>query len=152
VAFCDGMASGRTSRRIRSPATRSTRLRRPAPASWPTLPYTSKPHTGTRTSKLASLLHEQVQWTGLCTNRGQVLDWYRGLLADGAVPSVESVEVDRDAVVLGLAVSRRAEGARPAPAQRLYQVFTVDRAQVIDIRGYPDRHSALTRNVADGAG
>jgi len=100
---------------------------------------------------LASVLHEQVQWTGLCRNRGEVLDWYRGLLADGTVASVESVEVDRDAVVLGLAVSRRAEGARPAPAQRLYQVFTVDHAQVIDIRGFPDRRSALTRSTADDA-
>jgi hypothetical protein len=100
---------------------------------------------------LASLLHEQVQWTGLCRNRGQVLEWYRGLLADGTVASVESAEVDRDAVVLGLAVSRRAEGARPAPAQQLYQVFTVDGAQVIDIRAYPDRRSALTRDAADHA-
>ena len=97
---------------------------------------------------LASLLHSQVQWTGLCRNRDQVLDWYRGLLADGIVASVHSVEVDRDAVVLGLAVTGKAEGARPAPPQQLYQVFTVDGAQIVDIRGYPDRHSALTRDPA----
>jgi hypothetical protein len=56
------------------------------------------------------------------------------------------VEVDRDAVVLGLAVGGRAEGARPAPRQQLYQVFTVEEAQITGIRGYPDRHSALTRD------
>jgi ankyrin repeat protein len=96
---------------------------------------------------LGSLLHPQVQWTGLCRNREQVLDWYRGLLADGTVASVDSVDVDRNAVVLGLAVARRAEGARPAPPQHLYQVFSVDGAQIIDIRGYPDRQSALARDA-----
>ncbi|MGO8958246.1 MAG: ankyrin repeat domain-containing protein [Streptosporangiaceae bacterium] len=94
---------------------------------------------------LGSLLHPQVQWTGLCSNSEQVLDWYRALLADGTVATVQSVEVDRDAVVLGLAVARKAEGARPAPPQQLYQVFTVDSARIVNIRGYPDRHSALTR-------
>ena len=33
-------------------------------------------------------------------------------------PTVESVEVDRDAVVLGISLSRPAEGARPAPPER----------------------------------
>ncbi len=64
--------------------------------------------------------------------------------------TVHSVEVDRDAVVLGLAVSRRAEGARPAPPQQLYQVFTVDDAHIVDIRGYRDRDSALTRGGPRG--
>jgi hypothetical protein len=31
------------------------------------------------------------------------------------------------------------------PPEHLYQVFTVENAQVIEIRGYPDRASALTR-------
>jgi hypothetical protein len=58
---------------------------------------------------------------------------------------VQSVEVDRDAVVLGLSVALQAEGARPAPPQQLYQVFTVDGAQITDIRAYPDRASAVAR-------
>jgi ankyrin repeat protein len=94
---------------------------------------------------LGSLLHPQVRWTGLCKDRTQVLDWYRAVLAEGIEAGVRSVEVDRDAVVLGLAVSRRAQGARPAPPQPLYQVFTVRDAQIVEIRGYPDRDSALTR-------
>jgi ankyrin repeat protein len=94
---------------------------------------------------LASLLHPQVSWTGVCRNSQQVLDWYRGLLADGTMAAVQSVEVDRDAVVLGLSVALQAEGARPAPPQQLYQVFTVDGAQIIDIRAYPDRASAVAR-------
>ena len=95
---------------------------------------------------LGSLLHPEVHWSGVCHNRTQVLDWYRNLVADGLRSTIESVEVDGDAVVLGLSVGRPAEGARPAPPEVLYQVFTVDNAQVVDIRAYPDRTSALTRN------
>jgi hypothetical protein len=74
------------------------------------------------------------------------------VLAEGMEASVRSVEVDRDAVVLGLTVARRAQGARPAPPQSLYQVFTVRGAQVVEIRGYPDRDSALTRGGDPAAG
>ena len=94
---------------------------------------------------LASLLHPQVSWTGVCRNSEQVLDWYRGLLSDGTMATVESVEVDREAVLLELSVALQAEGARPAPPQHLYQVFTVDGAQITDIRAYPDRASAVAR-------
>jgi hypothetical protein len=89
-----------------------------------------------------------VHWTGVCSNSEQVLDWYRSLLADGIRSTVESVEVDGDAVVLGLAVSRQAEGARPALPELLYTVFTVEDAQVIEIHVYPDRRSALSRSQA----
>ena len=82
---------------------------------------------------------------GLCNNSAEVLDWYRRLLIDGTRASVESVEVDRDAVLLSITVSRPAEGTRPAPPERLYQVFTVDDALIVGIRGYPDRASALAR-------
>jgi ankyrin repeat protein len=92
-----------------------------------------------------SLLHPDVGWTGDCTNKDQVLDWYRGLIAEGTVATVNSVEVDADAVILGLSVTRPAQGTRPAPAQQVYQVFTVADAQIVGIHGYPDRASALAR-------
>lgn len=94
---------------------------------------------------LGSLLHPEVRWTGRCNNQVEVLDWYRRLVAEGTTATVEGVEVDRDAVVLRLSVARQAEGARPAPAQRLYQVFIVKSALVVEIRAYPDRSSALAR-------
>ena len=83
----------------------------------------------------------------------QVLDWYRSLLADGIRSHVESVEVDGDAVVLGLSVARQAEGARPAPPELLYQVFTVEDAQVFEIHVYPDRatHSPVPPVIAQRA-
>jgi hypothetical protein len=95
---------------------------------------------------LGSLLHPEVHWAGDCTNRAQVLDWYQGLLADGMVAEVQSVEVDRDAVILGLSVARHAEGTRPATPRQVYQVFTVEDAQIVDIRGYSDRAGALGRS------
>jgi ankyrin repeat protein len=94
---------------------------------------------------LGSLLHPQVHWTGLCDSSDEVLDWYRGLLADGTLAAVDSVDIDRDAVVLGLSLSRPATGTRPAPPERLYQVFTVDNGEIITIRGYPNRAAALAR-------
>ena len=97
---------------------------------------------------LESLLHPEVQWTGVCSNRAEVLDWCRGLLVDGINAAVESVEVHGDAVVLGLSVARQSEGARPAAPELLYQVFTVEDAQIIDIRVYPNRASALTHPVS----
>ncbi len=94
---------------------------------------------------LGSLLHPDVRWSGQCSTSAEVLDWYRRLLADGTRATVESVEVDRDAVVLGIGVAGQAEGTRPAPAERVYQVFTVDNDEIVEIRGYPDRASALAR-------
>jgi ankyrin repeat protein len=95
---------------------------------------------------LASLLHPDVRWAG-CHNKTQVLDWYRGFEAEGTVAAVNSVEVDRDAVVLGLSLSRRAVGAHPAPPRELFQVFTVDGGEIVDIRAYPDRAGALVRRA-----
>ena len=40
---------------------------------------------------------------------------------------------------------RAALALQPAPAERLYQVFTVEDGQVIEIRGYPDRARARAR-------
>jgi hypothetical protein len=94
---------------------------------------------------LGSLLHPDVRWSGECSTSAEVLDWYRRLLADGTRATVESVEVDRDAVLMGISVAGPAEGARPAPAERVFQVFTIDHDEIVEIRGYPDRPSALTR-------
>ena len=74
---------------------------------------------------LGSLLHPEVRWTGICNNSAQVLDWYRSLLADGLWSTVESVEVDGDAVVLGLRVGspsrRRPAGTPRTPLPGLYR-------------------------------
>jgi hypothetical protein len=97
---------------------------------------------------LGSLLHPDVRWTGLCDGKAQVLDWFRARLAEGTRVTVRSVEICPDAVVLGLTVVGRAEGARPAPPRRIHQVFIVDGAQIREIHGYSDRDSAVARASA----
>ena len=94
---------------------------------------------------LGSLLHPDVRWSGECSTSAEVVDWYRRLLADGTRANVESVEVDRDAIVFGISVTGQAEGARQAPAEHLFQVFTVDNDEIVEIRGYPNRPSAHAR-------
>jgi ankyrin repeat protein len=94
---------------------------------------------------LGSLLHPAVRWGGECSTSAEVLDWYRHLLADGTQATVETVEVDRDAVVMGISVAGQAEGTRPAPAERVFQVFIVNNDEIVEIRGYPDRPTALAR-------
>jgi hypothetical protein len=46
---------------------------------------------------------------------------------------------------MGISVAGQAEGARPAPAERIFQVFSVDHDEIVEIRGYSDRSSALGR-------
>ncbi len=96
---------------------------------------------------LGSLLHPRVRWAQ-CLDRDEVLDWYRPALTVGTRATVDSVEVDRDAVILSVTVtgqSEGTEGTRPAAAERLYQAFIVDGTQIVAIRGHPDRARALAR-------
>jgi ankyrin repeat protein len=92
----------------------------------------------------ASLLHPQVRWA-TCGTREEVLDWYRQVVADVTTATVHSVEVDGDSVILGVTMTWAAEGMPPGPPERVYQVFTVAGAEIVQIRGYPDRSGALAR-------
>jgi hypothetical protein len=56
------------------------------------------------------------------------------------------VEVDGDAVGLGLSMARQAEGPRSAPPEHIYQIFAVEDAKVIEIHGYPYPPRALSRS------
>jgi ankyrin repeat protein len=96
---------------------------------------------------LGSLLHPEVRWTGLCHGKAQVLDWYRARLAEGTTVAVRSVETGPDAVEIGLTVTGRAEGARPAPPQQIYQVFVVEDAQITEIHGYDGSGSERTGSI-----
>jgi hypothetical protein len=76
---------------------------------------------------------------------GVVQQAHRGLLAEGTRATVHSVEVEGDAVILGLGVSRTAHMARAAPPQRPSQACSVDGEQIIESRGSPDRDSVHAR-------
>jgi hypothetical protein len=45
---------------------------------------------------------------------------------------------------MGISVAGPAVGARPAP-ELVFQVFTVNDDEIVEIRSYPDRPSALAR-------
>jgi ankyrin repeat protein len=82
--------------------------------------------------RFGGLLHADARWAG-CTNRGQVLDWYRALYESGVRAEVRDVLVSGDAIVLGLVVRGGV----------FYQVFRVRDEVIVDISGYPDRAEAL---------
>jgi ankyrin repeat protein len=101
---------------------------------------------------LASLLHPDVRWGGGpdgCTNRDQVLSWYQDLRNHGARASVTDVEVHGSSVLVGFAWSRPAVDVRQVPAQARYQVFRVERGQIVEIAGHPDLAGA--RALAAGS-
>ena len=100
---------------------------------------------------LDSLLHPEVRWSGNCNSKAEVLEWYRRLLVDGTRATVESLEVDRDAVVMGIGVAGQAEERARRP-EHLFQVFSVDKNEIVEIRGYPDRSSALNRPALSSSG
>jgi hypothetical protein len=47
--------------------------------------------------------------------------------------------------VIGIRVAGQAEGARQATGELVFQVFTVDNDEIVEIRSFPDRPGALAR-------
>ena len=85
---------------------------------------------------LAGLLDPDVRWGGeedtdqTCHNRAEVLARYEALRARGVLVSVTEVSIERDAVVLGLDVTRPGGTEH----RRVHQTFTVAGGLVVDIR------------------
>ncbi len=99
--------------------------------------------TAMHTADLAlfgDLLHPEAHWAG-CTNRGQVLDWYRALHATGTRTEVREVLIHGDTILLGLAV--RSPSAEAHLPEIVYQGFRAQDGAIMDIRGYPNRTEAL---------
>lgn len=104
---------------------------------------------------LARLLAADVRWGGAedtpdtCHSRADVLQWYGDLAARGVRARVEEVLPRRDAVIMGLRITRPG----PAPAgdrtDTRYQVYRVRDGLIVDIRGYPDLADALSNTAAD---
>ncbi|HEX4215215.1 MAG TPA: ankyrin repeat domain-containing protein [Candidatus Dormibacteraeota bacterium] len=104
----------------------------------------------------ASLLHPQVRWGGGgsdgCTDREQVLSWYRNLDDRGARASVTGVEVHPGSVLVGLVWGQPAIDVRQSPDQARYQVLRVEDGQIVEIIGHPDLAGArATAAGSDGS-
>jgi len=93
----------------------------------------------------ASLLHPEVRWGGGlegCSDRAQVLARYQDQMRQGFRAEITATEVRGDAVVIGLAVARPADGARPCPPEVVYQVLRVREGMIVSITGAPDLAAA----------
>lgn len=100
---------------------------------------------------LEPLLDARIRWGGeedtedTCHSPSDVLATYGRLRAAGVRATVTEVIVQDEAVVLALALSGLGDHneAESAASSVRYQVFRVANGLVFDIRGYPDRGTAL---------
>lgn len=94
----------------------------------------------------AQLLDPQVRWGAPgdpappCQSRQQVLDWYRRGLALGRRARVQEVLTSGDKVFLELLATE--PDATVESEQLRWQVLTIARGRVVDIRGYGLRSEA----------
>lgn len=100
---------------------------------------------------LAALMSPDVRWgapddlAGGCQNRDQARAWYEAAMARGVRASVNEVEVGDGCLLVGLTVhGSSSTGEECGPTQR-WQVLTVDKGLVADIRGFDSRADAAAR-------
>jgi hypothetical protein len=107
-------------------------------------------------SAFAELLDNDVRWgppdstSPPCSNKQQVLAWYRRGAAAGANAHVTEMVVERDRILVGLAI----EGMKTTPQRNdvvsRWQVFTLRDGLIVDIVGYDSRGEAADRvGIAD---
>ncbi len=96
----------------------------------------------------ADLLDPDVRWgppgdtTSGCSNRGQVLAWYQHAHDAGMRATVTEVVIEAGKVLIGFTV-RTDPAAGPAGDERpRWQLLTVSKGRIVDIRGFEDRASA----------
>ncbi len=102
-------------------------------------------------TEFADLLDPNVRWGSpdapapRCQDRAQVLRWYRRGRAAGVRARVTEIVGHGDQLLVGLAiVGNRAAAERGGEAVR-WQVLTLHRGRIIDIRGFEDRATAAAR-------
>lgn len=100
-------------------------------------------------SAFAELLDPDVRWgppgstSPPCTNKEQVLSWYRRGAAAGASASVTEMVVEADHIVVGLAIHGMKNAPPRSDAVSRWQVFTLRHGLVVDIVGYDSRVEAV---------
>ena len=98
----------------------------------------------------SDLLHPDVRWgppddpNPGCTNRKQVLTWYRRGRDAGVRAEVVECHVFDCRILIGTRIWGRDEHA--AEGVERWQVFTVNGGQIVEIVGYDDRSEAVARS------
>jgi ketosteroid isomerase-like protein len=79
-----------------------------------------------------------------CTNRQQVLTWYRRGRARGVHAAVTQLVVGGDKLLVGLKVVGNLAAAEDGAEVERWQVLTVAAGRIVDIRGFEDRVDAAS--------
>jgi ketosteroid isomerase-like protein len=96
------------------------------------------------------LLDPNVRWGPLddpssgCTNRDEVLTWYRRGRARGVRAAVTETVVQGDTILVGLRVTGN-PAEEPGGEVDRWQVLRVVDGRIVDIRGFDDRVEAARR-------
>ena len=97
--------------------------------------------------EISALLAPDARWGSpeepvpTCSNRGEIMDWYRAAIDAGASASVTETFVRGENIVVGLVVSGVGDGPEHGHGDR-WQVLTVRDGRIAEIRGYDDRRDA----------
>ena len=106
-------------------------------------------HTGD-TDAYSELLVPNVQWgppgdtESGCHNRHQVLQWYKRGRELGVRATVIESLVRGDKILIGMVVTGNDATRQTDGAANRWQVLTVARGTIVDIRGFEDRDDALS--------
>jgi hypothetical protein len=79
-----------------------------------------------------------------CRNRDQVLAWYRRGRAKGVRADVIETVVRNDKILVGLSIFDEASSQSASRTPR-WQILTVRSGLIVDIRGFEDRDTAISR-------
>jgi hypothetical protein len=105
---------------------------------------------------IAALLAPDVRWGppetpgGVCRSREEVIEWWSRAWQAGARARATEVVPGRGALLVGLRVSGTRDAERTGGEAKRWQVLRLHAGQIVDIRGFDDRHeAALQAGVAD---
>ena len=106
-------------------------------------------------ARIGELLGDGVRWGAPddpappCQNRDQVLEWYERGREAGVRAEVFETVARGDKILVGLKVRGDLTRRASVPEHDRWQVLTVDRDRVVDIRGFEDRGEAARRAGLD---
>jgi len=80
-----------------------------------------------------------------CRNRDQVLAWYRRGRAKGIRASVTETVVHKDKILVGLTIFDAQSPSNSGDQTQRWQILTLKDGLIVDIRGFEERASAISR-------